>query len=98
MYSSRRKFVKDITLATAGLAMLNPDKLFAGPADRKVRLGFIGTGLRGENHISLALRRSDADIVAICDVDDKMLQRTTAMISKSGKPMPKVFLGDNYDN
>ncbi len=96
MYSSRRKFVKDIALATAGFAMVNPDSLFAGSADRKVRLGIIGTGLRGQNHLSLALRRPDTELVAICDVDDKMLQRTSDLIKKSGKPMPKVFTGDNY--
>lgn len=96
MYSSRRKFVKDITLATAGLAMLNPDRLFAAPADRKVRLGFIGTGLRGQSHLALALRRPDTEVAAICDVDDKMLQRATDILKKAGKPLPKVFTGDNY--
>jgi predicted dehydrogenase len=96
MTSSRRKFVKDVTLATAGLAMLNPNRVSAATADRKVRLGFIGTGLRGQSHLALALRRKDVDVVAICDVDDKMLQMAGAVIGKSGKPAPKVFTGDNY--
>lgn len=96
MYSSRRKFVKDVALATAGLAMINPDRLFAGAADRKVRLGFIGTGLRGQGHLALALRRADTEVVAICDVDAKMLQLANDILKKSGKPLPKVFTGDNY--
>src|SRR5438309_1508246 len=96
MYSSRRKFVKDVALATAGLAMMNPDRLFAGAADRKVRLGFIGTGLRGQGHLALALRRADTEVVAICDVDAKMLQMANDILKKSGKAAPKVFTGDNY--
>src|SRR5580658_5878706 len=96
MTSSRRDFVKDVTLAAAGLAMLKPGHLLAATADRKVRLGLIGTGLRGQSHLALALRRKDVDVVAICDVDDKMLQMAGAIITKSGKPAPKVFTGDNY--
>jgi predicted dehydrogenase len=103
MTSSRRDFVRNVSLASAGLA-IHP-RIFTGPdspaaartssADR-IKLAIIGTGFRGESHLSLALRRSDADIVAICDVDDVMLQRTNDIIKKSGKPMPKVFTGSPY--
>jgi len=97
MTNSRRQFVKDIGLAAAGLAMFRPDQLFAAtPADRKVRLGFIGTGFRGQGHVALALRRPDVEVVAVCDVDDRMLQMTTNLLKKSGKPMPKIITGDNY--
>jgi len=97
MTASRREFVRNMTLASAGLALFRPDQLFASvPADRKVRLGFIGTGFRGEGHVALALRRPDTEVVAICDVDDRMLQRTADIFKKAGKPMPKVFTGDNY--
>ncbi|HEX4374231.1 MAG TPA: Gfo/Idh/MocA family oxidoreductase, partial [Puia sp.] len=68
--------------------------LFA--ADQKVRLAIIGTGLRGQNHLDNALRRTDVEVVAICDVDDRMLQMATDIIKKSGKPMPQIFKGDNY--
>ena len=97
MTNSRRQFVKDISLAAAGVAMFRPDQLFAAvPADHKVRLGFIGTGFRGQGHVGLALRRPDVEIVAVCDVDDRMLQMTTNLLKKSGKPMPKIITGDNY--
>ena len=96
MYSSRRKFVKDVALATAGLAMFNPGSLLAAPADRKLRLGFIGTGLRGQGHLAMALSRPDTDVVAICDVDAKMLQMANEAFKKAGKPAAKVFTGDNY--
>jgi predicted dehydrogenase len=53
-------------------------------------------GLRGQTHLENALRRNDVDIVAICDVDDHMLERATNILKKSGKPMPQVFKGDAY--
>jgi len=98
MTTSRRDFVRNISLASAGLA-IHPNLLTApvkaSPADR-IRLAIIGTGFRGESHLSLALRRPDVDIVAVCDVDEVMLQRTSDIIKKSGKPMPKVFNGSPY--
>jgi predicted dehydrogenase len=95
MTSSRRDFVRNVSLASAGLMTSNSLIRAASPADR-IKLAIIGTGFRGESHLSLALRRSDVDIVAICDVDDVMLQRTNDIIKKSGKPMPKVFTGSPY--
>ncbi len=87
---NRRKFVINTSLATAGFTIiphLNTSK---------VRLGIIGVGLRGQNHLDNCLRRSDVDVVAICDVDARMLGMATDIIKKSGKPIPKVFSGDNY--
>jgi hypothetical protein len=37
-------------------------------ADTKVRLGFIGVGMRGQNHLDLGMRRNDVDVIAICDI------------------------------
>ena len=88
----RREFVRNTALASAGFAILPSGSLFAN----KVRLGIIGTGLRGQNHLDNALRRSDVDVVAICDVDDRMLAMTSDIFKKAGKPMPKIFTGDNY--
>ena len=91
---NRRTFVKNSAIAAGSFAILPSGSLFA--ADQKVRLAIIGTGLRGQNHLDNALRRTDVDVVAICDVDDRMLQMATDLIKKSGKPMPQIFKGDNY--
>jgi predicted dehydrogenase len=92
----RRDFVKDISIAAAGVSLFSPSRLFAQHAATKVRLGIIGVGLRGQNHLQNALLRSDVDIVAICDIDDRMLQSAKEIITKSGKPMPKIFTGDPH--
>ncbi|HTS44804.1 MAG TPA: Gfo/Idh/MocA family oxidoreductase [Puia sp.] len=90
----RRDFVRQSALAAAGITILPKGNLFAAP--QKVRLAIIGTGLRGQNHLDNALHRSDVDIVAICDIDERMLQMATDIIKKSGKPMPQIFKGDPH--
>ena len=90
----RRDFVKNTAISTAGFAILPSGTLFNNAS--KVRLGIIGVGLRGQSHLTLALRRSDVEVVAICDVDQRMLGMASDVIKKSGKAVPKIFTGDAY--
>lgn len=92
---NRKDFIKGAGLAAASMAVLPAGGLFAKTfADQKVRLAIIGVGARGLNHLDLVLRRGDTELVAICDIDDKTLQKAKAMVSKSGKKMPQIFTGD----
>ncbi len=91
----RRTFVRNTALATAAIG-LNPFHGFASSAESKLRLVFIGVGLRGQAHLDNALRRNDVDVIAICDIDERMLGMATNIIKKSGKVMPQVFKGDVY--
>ena len=91
MAEDRRQFIKSAALAGIGLSVLPSTSLFANPKDPKVRLGFIGVGLRGQSTLYLALRREDVEVVAICDVQDNMIQRSKDLIKKSGKSMPLVI-------
>jgi len=90
----RRDFVKNSAIAVAGVNILPSGTLSSDT--KKIRMGFIGVGFRGQSHIENALRRNDVDIVAVCDVSDFMLQRTADIFKKAGKPMPQVFKGDPY--
>lgn len=91
---NRRNFVKNTGLAAAAFSILPSSQLFSQNVKSKVRLGIIGVGLRGQNHLDLALKRSDTEVVAICDISERMLNDSLEMIKKSGKPTPKVFKGD----
>src|SRR5215469_17034439 len=90
----RRAFLKNTGLFTAGLTFFPRTGWLNDP--QKVRLGIIGTGLRGQNHIDNALRRSDVEIVAISDIDERMLQMTADIFKKAGKPLPTVYTGDPH--
>lgn len=91
----RRSFVKSSALVAGGLTILPAGSLFAQKKDaKKVRLAFIGVGLRGQNHLDNALRRADVDVVAMCDISERMLVSAKDLVTKQGKPMPKIFTGD----
>ena len=92
---NRKEFVKTTAMATAAIALPGKE-LFAGYAETKVRIGLVGTELRGQNHLDLLLRRTDVDLVSICDISDVMLSTAKAMIAKSGKRMPAIYTGHDY--
>ena len=92
----RKEFLKTAGMATAALTVAPLSRLLGNNSDSKVKTVIIGVGLRGQNHLDILLRRDDVDLVAICDIDDRMLTRSKDMITKSGKKMPQVFTGDLY--
>jgi predicted dehydrogenase len=92
---NRKEFIKNTALASASLAVSSKN-LFASSADPKIKIALLGTGLRGQNHLELLLRRNDTDVIAICDVDARMLSMAKDIIVKSGKKMPQVYTGDEF--
>lgn len=91
----RRKFIQNTAITTAAFAMASKTS-FAAQAEGNVKIGLIGTGLRGMSHLSLLLRRDDVDVVAMCDIDAKMLDRAKGIVNKSKKKMPEIFTGSVY--
>ena len=97
--NSRRKFVKQTTLVGAGLAIL-PSLSFASNSrisSQKLKIAFIGVGLRGANHLSNSLLRSDVEVKAICDIDPNRINIALKIIDDSGAKKPKVFGSSDYD-
>lgn len=93
---TRRSFIKNAAIAATGFSILPSTSVFSQDRSAKVRLGFIGVGLRGQNHLDLALRRNDVDVVAICDVDQWMIDSSKDLIKKARKPMPAVIMDGPY--
>lgn len=94
--TTRRNFIKATSLTGIGLTILPSGVLYSKPKDDVVRVGLIGVGLRGQNHLDLLLRREDVEVVSICDVQQRMMDMTKDKIKKSGKPMPQVILDGPY--
>ena len=94
--SNRRQFIRNVSAASAAVAISNSS--FAKSfklADEKVRIGVIGTGLRGQSHLDLLLRRKDTEVTAICDISDRMLTSAKQQFLKAGKALPKVYTGSD---
>ena len=94
--TTRRNFIKTSAAAGLGFSILPSTALLSKDKAAKVKLGFIGVGLRGQNHLDLALRRADIDVVAICDVQQRMIDMSLALVTKSGKPKPQVIMDGPY--
>ena len=92
----RKEFIKGAGVAAASLAMFPNQTLMALNSDTKLKMVMIGVGLRGQNHLEMILRRDDVEIMAICDIDDRMLASSKTVVAKAGKKMPEIFTGDIY--
>ena len=93
---NRRDFIK--TTATAGAAAtLMPTSLFSSPAKKRVKMGFIGTGLRGQGMLWLTTKYPEVEIPAICDIDDGMIENALRILKDAGKPEPRVYKNGDED-
>jgi len=91
----RREFIT-AAAATAALALpLGGFGKSRRPGD-KLKLGIIGTGLRGQNHLQNLLQRDDVTVTAICDIEQYMLDSALKDIAAAGKPKPRVFTGSDH--
>jgi len=88
---NRRDFIRTGSLAATGFTILKPETIFRGKD--KVRLGFIGVGQRGRDHMREALLRDDLDVTAICDIQENSLKLTAELFQKAGKKQPVVYTG-----
>ena len=88
----RREFVKNTAVGVAGFTILPSGTLFAKNAD-KVRLGYIGVGLRGRNHVGEGLLRNDVEIIAICDIQESSLKYCREQFVKAKKKLPTEYTG-----
>jgi predicted dehydrogenase len=89
---TRRDFIKTSAIAGAAFTILPSSVLHAKDKDGKIRLGFIGVGLRGQSHLELALKRADTEVVAICDVQQRMIDMSLKLIAEAGKTKPAVIM------
>ncbi|HNL82168.1 MAG TPA: Gfo/Idh/MocA family oxidoreductase, partial [Chitinophagaceae bacterium] len=94
----RRKFLQQTSILTIG-SIAAPQIIFGAQKleIKKIRVGLIGVGLRGQNHLDVLLRREDVLVTALADPQPKMLAMANELIAKSGKPKPLIFSNGNYD-
>ncbi len=94
---SRRSFIYKSTLAVIFVALFLHFIWYGNAVRDKLRVGLIGVGLRGTNHLNNLLLRKDAVITAICDIDPDRIALNLGLIAKAGKEKPKTFGSDDYD-
>jgi predicted dehydrogenase len=93
----RKTFVKTSTVATVGTVLGAPAVLKAKQrSSNTIRIGFIGTGLRGRNHVNNILATEGVECPAFCDIDPDAVDKTLAMFEEKNKPKPVVYSANEY--
>jgi hypothetical protein len=89
---SRRNFIKTGTMATAALGIM-PNLVNASNSQKTVRIGVIGTGNRGSNHVVTLLSIPGVEVVALCDLDKAKAGNAADHVVKAGQKRPAVYSG-----
>jgi predicted dehydrogenase len=103
--TSRRKFLKNSAIAAAGLTIA---PAFSGtikgiPASDRINIGLIGCNGQGFSNLSAFLRNPEVECLALCDIDESVLNRRAANVEKiRGKKPANLYrdwrkLIDNKD-
>ena len=93
---NRKEFLKKTAVVGMGSMLFPKIKMNMSKKKDIVRLGFIGTGLRGQWLLDLASKRDDVLIPAICDIDQHMIDRTLKILKRNEKEEPYIYKnGDN---
>jgi predicted homoserine dehydrogenase-like protein len=92
---SRSTFLKMTALAGSAFTVL-PSKVVFGSPNSKIRIGMIGVGLRGQDHLGLCLQRVDTEVFAICDIQQVMIDDALKQFNTAGKPVPTIYQDGKY--
>ena len=96
--NSRRDFIKKTSVVGAGISLF-PSLSFGNTKNnnQKIKVGFIGVGLRGTKHLDNILLRDDVLVTAICDIDSARINIALKKIKDSEQEKPQVFGKNDYD-
>src|SRR5690606_6702052 len=97
--NQRRNFIKKTAITGAGIALMPNLSLGNGfvKDSQKLRVGVIGVGLRGTNHLDNLLKRTDVVVTAICDIDQNRIDIAQDHIVKAGQKKAKAFGKNDQD-
>ncbi|MFH1719335.1 MAG: Gfo/Idh/MocA family oxidoreductase [Planctomycetota bacterium] len=96
---NRRDFLKSNTAATVGLALAG---IATGPvraedaAKKKVRVGIVGVGGRGNSLMQNLLTMENVEIRALCDLRPEKVTAAQNVVVKAGQVKPEGYAKDEY--
>ncbi len=89
----RRELLKASVLASAALAW--PTLSALGRPREALRVGLIGTGMRGQVLLKELLKQDGVEITALCDIDAFMLDAAGRILADAGRSKPTIHTGSN---
>src|SRR5262252_608610 len=80
---------RDVLFSAAAALSIGSRRILG--ANERVQVGLVGLGGRGTDHLNTYLKLADAEVTAICDVDDNAMERAQSRIAKSGRKPVRQF-------
>lgn len=93
---NRRDFLSASAAGLATASLPGHPALFAGHAQKPVRVGLIGTGWYGKCSLFRLIQVAPVEIVSLCDVDKKMLAEASDLLTARAKADKKPRLYADY--
>ncbi len=84
---TRRGFLKTSAMVTAGATFSARSWAQVSGANGDLRVAVIGLNGRGKSHLSSLSRIKGVRLVALCDVDQSVLEKTKASLAGNGAPV-----------
>ncbi len=108
---NRRDLLKTGLLAGVGLALGGVGGTGCASAARKatplfelkaapmdvVRVGYVGVGGMGSNHVNNLLKIEGVQLKAVCDIVEEKVTRIQDLVQQTGQPRPTGYSRGNYD-
>ncbi|MBK5256318.1 MAG: Gfo/Idh/MocA family oxidoreductase [Vicinamibacteria bacterium] len=107
---SRRRFMEASAIASAAASLAKrteggaaleddrePSEFFHVAPLRVVRVGFVGVGLQGTEHVKNLLSLDGVELRAVCDIAPEKVARAQALARDAGKQEPKGFTNGPRD-
>ena len=97
--STRRDFMKQSAAGLAGLGLVSaiPSTIYGSKriaASDKIRIGLIGANGMGFADLQAFLRNKETECIAICDVDENVLNRRASEVEKNFGKRPANLYND----
>lgn len=95
---SRRSLIRNGALAGVGISLL-PRSARSSESwewEKQIRVGIVGTGVRGTGLMRTLLSLGDVEITALCDINRKNLENAAAICVEKGLKKPAAYGYDDY--
>lgn len=88
---TRRDFIKNTSLAGAGILAVPNFQIFKGSPNEKVVIGSMGSNSRGFFLAKMYAQLPNVEVGYVCDVDSRVVEKTSAEIEKMTGKRPKGY-------
>jgi predicted dehydrogenase len=90
----RREFINNTAILGAGITLLPKDINIKRKDEKKARLAFIGTGMRGSYLLKEAVSQGLTEVVAVCDIDSAAINNVKQTIKEYNAKEPTYYTGE----